>query len=194
MILNEKEAEEFLEQQGFGVIQRHFITNENQIKTIKLPLPWVMKASGKKIIHKRKLGGVKLNIKSLEQAKQAFHKLEKIDSFEGAIIQPQINGQEIILGLKDTEEFGIVIMVGAGGSCVEEKADVSFRVCPITESDTEEMIKELKINIKNPSKVKNSLLQLSSLASRFPTIKEVDINPLFVNEQGAIVVDARLVK
>jgi len=194
MILIEKEAEKFLENEGFDVIDRFYVTEENKISKVPLNFPWVMKASGKKIIHKRKIGGIKLNIKNIEEAAKTFHELKKLESFEGVIIQPQIKGQELILGLKYTQDFGIVIMVGAGGSRVEEKKDVAFRVCPIKKEDAWKMLHEIKIEVINKKAVKKNLLKLSRIAEKYPNIKELDINPLFIDKEGGIVVDARIVK
>ena len=198
-MLTEKEAENFLEKENFEVIKRIFVKNKDELKNVgeKINFPWVMKVSSKKISHKKKIGGVILNIKSLDEAQIAFEKISKIENFEQVIIQSMIKGEELIIGLKKTPEFSRVIMLGAGGSNVEEKKDVSFRVCPIKESDAEEMIKELKIYGEIEKKVnleliRQNLLKISKLAEKNPNIQELDINPLIVNLNEAVIVDARI--
>jgi hypothetical protein len=195
----EKEAENFLEKENFNVLKREFSNNKEELKNItkKIDFPWAMKISSKKIIHKKKVGGVILNIKNLNGAQIAFEKLSKIENFEQVIIQPMIKGEEFIVGLKKTPEFNIVIMLGAGGSNVEEKKDISFRICPIKEKDAEEMIKELKIYGSIEKKVnlgllKNIILKISRLAEKCQNIKELDINPLIINKKEAIIVDVRI--
>jgi len=195
----EKEAENFLEKENLKVIKRAFVKDKNELKNAgkKINFPWVMKISSEKIIHKKKVGGVILNVKNLNEAQIAFEKLSKIENFEQIIIQPMISGEELIIGLKKTPEFGITIMLGAGGSSVEEKKDVSFRICPIEKKDAHEMIKEIKIynelNRKvDVSLIEKNLLKISSLAKKHPNIRELDINPLIVNKKEAIVVDARI--
>jgi len=198
-ILTEKEAENFLEKENFKVIKRIFLKNKDELKSSgeKIKFPWAMKISSKKIVHKKKAGGVILSIKDLNEAKIAFEKLSKIENFEQVIIQPMIHGEELIIGLKKTPEFNLVIMLGAGGSGVEEKKDVSFRVCPIKKEDAKEMIKELKIyNLiekkVNFNQIEQNLLKISELSLKYPNIIELDINPLMVNSESASVVDARI--
>jgi succinyl-CoA synthetase beta subunit len=196
--LTEKEAEDFLEKHKFKVVKRVFIKSKSELNDIenKIKFPWVMKISSRHIVHKTQLGGTILNIKSIKQAEKAFDKLKKINDFEGILVQEFIPGKELILGLKSTPEFGLVIMVGAGGTEVEKIRDVSFRVPPITESEAEEMIKELRVynQIKNCNikEIEKCLLLLSRFAERNSHIKELDINPLIINKKEAVVVDARI--
>ena len=197
-LLLERQAENFLEKEGFYVINRKYIKSRKDIDKIRLKYPLAMKVISKKDIHKTRAGGVILNITDLRKAEESFDKLKKIKGFEGVNIQEMINGKFLILGLKKTEEFGIVIMFGEGGVEVEEKKDISFRVCPINEKDAEEVIKEVKAYKKIMGKVdfkliKKNLLRLSKLAEKYPKIKELDINPLIVSKDYAVVVDARMI-
>jgi succinyl-CoA synthetase beta subunit len=200
-ILTEKEAEDFLEKQGFSIVKRAIAKNSEEIVAAskELKFPWVMKASSQKIVHKAKLGGVILNISSQIQAQEAFDKLSKIEFFEQAIIQEMALGEEIIIGLKKTPEFGLVIMFGKGGSRVEEEKDVSFRVLPASKIELKNMIKETKfykileekqVNMKSIAQV---LDKTAKLAKDYPNILEFDINPLIVNHEQAQVIDARIV-
>ena len=121
-ILTEKEAEDFLEKEGFEIIARSVAKSKKQLEitaeTIKFP--WAMKIISKKIIHKRAAGGVILDISNIEQAESALNVLSELEGYERAIIQPMISGSELILGLKKTPEFGLAIMIGKGGSDVEK--------------------------------------------------------------------------
>jgi succinyl-CoA synthetase beta subunit len=195
---SEKEAENFLEKQGFDLIKRKMIKNKSELSSIEFNFPWVMKVSSKNIIHKSKTGGVITNIKTLVEASNVFDKLSKIDNSEGVMIQSMQRGYEIILGLKNTKEFGLSIIVGNGGTQVESKKDVSFRITPITKGDAQEMIDELKIadELKKQTSIQlitDNLLKLSKLAEKYPQIQELDINPLIVNKTEAKVVDARMI-
>jgi acyl-CoA synthetase (NDP forming) len=87
-----------------------------------------------------------------------------------------------------------MIMFGLGGIYVEVLKDVSFRIAPVTRSVAREMINEIKsINLlrgvrgENPSDIQSVievLLKISQLVTDFPDIIEMDINPLFVLEEG----------
>ena len=198
--LTEREAEEFLEKNGFKVVNRALAKSKQDLikieKQIKFPL--AMKVSSKDINHKMKLGGVILNIKTQKEAERAFEKLSQIKGFEQAMVQEMLSGEELILGIKKTPEFNQVIMLGAGGSNVEQKKDVSFRVLPINKEDTKQMLEELKIynQIKDKVHVElilQNLLKLSNFAEKNPNMQELDINPLMINKNQAEIVDARIV-
>jgi succinyl-CoA synthetase beta subunit len=193
-IILEKEAEDFLEKNQFSVVNRNFIKNKSQLKNIKLSFPWVMKVYSRKIIHKNKANGIILNIKNLSQAKHAFIKLSKLKGFQGTIIQEQIKGQELILGLKSTEDFGLSILLGKGGTDVEKIKDITFRIIPINQKDAEQMIKDLKIKINNKQAIINNLLKLNKLALKNKNIQELDINPIILTKDKATIVDARIIK
>ena len=193
-IILEKEAEDFLEKNQFSVVNRNFIKNKSQLKNIKLSFPWVMKVYSKKIIHKNKANGIILNIKNLSQAEHAFIKLSKLKGFQGTIIQEQIKGQELILGLKSTEDFGLSILLGKGGTNVEKIKDITFRIIPINQKDAEQMIKDLKIKINNKQAIINNLLKLNKLALKNKNIQELDINPIILTKDKATIVDARIIK
>jgi len=156
--LTEKEAEDFLEKNNFPVAERIFINEKESIKKIKISFPWVMKISSKKIMHKAKIGGVKTNINSIEEAEKIFDTLSKIPEFEEIIIQKQITGKEIILGIKKTPEFNHVIMFGKGGTNIEKEKDISFRAIPLKETEIISMINETSISKElNTQEIQNSI-------------------------------------
>lgn len=204
-ILTEKDAEDFLEKNKFPVADRIVVKREDQIgnavKKVKFPVS--MKIIGKNILHKSDVGGVKLNIKTFDEAKKAFDSLKKIRGFQGVLIQEFVPGKYVLIGLKKTNEFGHVLAFGLGGIFTEVINDVSFRVCPIKEKDVLEMIDEIKgkqilygtrgqksVNI---NAIKKILIKISNLSLKYPKIKELDINPVIVNAKEAKIVDARII-
>lgn len=195
----EREAEEFLKQHSFDVIETYFIDDEKKLKGVveKIGFPIVLKISGKDIVHKSRIGGVKTEIKNFAQVLKAFSELKKIRGFEGILIQRQIKGEEFLLGIKNTDEFGHVIVFGAGGIDVEKVQDVAFRVCPIEKEDVFEMIKEIKnsecLSKEDIEHLSEVLLKLCHLSKNFPAIKELDINPLILEKGKGKIVDARIV-
>lgn len=191
----EKEAEDFLEKNKFNVAKRAFVKNKKQLKKIKIPFPWVMKISSKKIMHKAKINGIILNIDSIEKAEQSFSQLSKIKYFEKAIIQETIKGKEIVIGVKHTSEFEHVIMFGKGGTSVEKEKDVCFGVFPI--KNISKMIKDTKIfkelSKKEIQNTKNIIEKIQKIIRKYPKIIELDINPLFIDDKIATIADARIV-
>lgn len=199
MIFTEKEAEHFLGKEGFVIVKSIFVKKQSELfKAVNsLGFPLVMKASGKNIIHKKKIKGVKLNINSYESALKSYKELSKVSSFEGAILQKQVNGKEIFLGLKKTPEFEHVLAFGTGGSNAEKIKDISFRICPLEKKDIYEIISDTKIgktlNSNEKETLKIVLKKLSELSNKFPKISELDINPLFLENKAYYVADARIV-
>ncbi len=194
-ILTEREAGLFLRKNGFDVAKRAYVEKKEALKSVSenLNFPWVMKVSGKEIVHKTKVGGVVTNVKDYETALNVFDKLKKIQFCEGVIIQTQVTGKEFLFGIKKTPEFGHVIAFGAGGTRTEKLKDVTFRVCPFKKKEAREMIREVEIGRdldKTMSKViEKNILKLCKLVKKYPWIKELDINPLM---QGKII-DSRIV-
>ena len=199
--LTEKEAEDFLEKEGFRIVKRASIKSEEEIKAVEksIKFPWVMKVSSSRLSHKAKLGGVALGIDNQMKAQEAFDKLSKIQGFEECIIQETASGEEIIIGIKKTAEFGSVLMFGRGGSKVESEKDVSFRAIPMKTEDIKAMISETRVS-KILEEERTSMKEIAKniklaekLAKKYPNILEFDINPLFVNQKSAKVADARII-
>ncbi len=196
-IFAEREAENFLKKAGFRVIETFFIRKKTEIEKAaeRIGFPLVMKVSGKKILHKNELGGVKVGIKSYEQAAKTFDLLKRIKGSDGVLVQRKIHGQELLLGIKKTPEFGHVIAFGIGGTDVERIKKVSFRVCPLEEKEVLSMINEIKINLKkeDTNSIVKNIIKLCALVKKYPRIKELDINPLIVEKNKALIVDARII-
>jgi acyl-CoA synthetase (NDP forming) len=112
-------------------------------------------------------------------------------------------GKEVILGVTFDRTFGHMIMFGIGGIYVEVLKDVAFRIAPVGPFDAEEMVREIRTfpllqgtrgeGAVDLASIVNSILRLSLLVTDFPQIQELDINPLVVNDRGAVALDARII-
>ncbi len=203
-VLTEYSAEEFLESNGFPVVERRVFSNSHEAYDYakKLSFPVVLKIASNKLLHKSDVNAVRLNVYS-EDFFKIFDELRdmKIEK-EGVLVQKFVHGKYVLIGLKKDETFGHVIAVGLGGIFAEVIKDVSFRVVPIDKKEVFEMLKELKgfgilsgyrgekVNIDLIVKM---ILMVSRLAEKYPEILELDINPLVVNSKSARIVDARIV-
>ena len=179
-------------------------------QTMRFPL--VLKISSDVSLHKSELGGVKLNLQSTHELKNAYAEiLDSIQKFGRGkgelsfVVQEMVSGgKEIIMGINRIPGFGSLLMFGMGGIYVEVLQDVAFRIAPITETDAEEMIKEIKgysilSGIRGEKPVatdflKTILLNLSKLAQDFPQIFEMDMNPFmaFPDQSECKAVDVRI--
>ena len=196
---SEKSAKDFLKKEGFEILKSVYIKKfeDIKVKTKNLNFPIVAKIFGKKIIHKSKIGGVKLNLKSYEEIFKVFEEMKKINGFEGVVVQKQVKGKEIFLGLKKTHEFGYAIGFGTGGVNVEQIKDINFRIAPLSKKEIKGMINDTKISKELSKNEKNSieknLILLQNLSKKYPKISELDINPLILNKNFSKIIDARMV-
>lgn len=171
----------------------------------------MMKISSPDILHKTDIGGVRIGINSKKEAQEAFTEITlKAKKFmpsafiNGVAVYGMVpKGREVIIGLTFDRTFGHMIMFGLGGIYVEVLKDISFRIAPVDAVDASEMIHELKTfpllkgtRGEKPADIDSlidCILRISQLAMDFPAIQELDINPLVVNERGAIALDARII-
>jgi acyl-CoA synthetase (NDP forming) len=211
--LLETEAKELLREYGISVPDFKLIKSEDEIVGLakEINFPIVMKIVSPDILHKTEAGGVKVGIKDEKEAKAAYQdiiykvkKYKKEAKISGVITYSMIPQEtEIIIGMMKDPCFGPTIMFGLGGIFVEILKDISFRILPLEERDAEEMISEIKgyqilkgIRGETPKDVKSIrdvLMKISQLVMENPEIKEIDLNPVFVFNEGLQVVDARMI-
>jgi acetyltransferase len=167
--------------------------------------PVALKIVSPQISHKSDVGGVRLNVDQPSEAEQTHQRMKNLSRkhFYGMLIQRMIpDGKEVILGVKRDPSFGPVLLFGLGGIYAEILEEVSLRVAPIHRHEAEEMILESKAGrileglrgegALDREAVVESLLRLSQLATDFPEIEGVDINPLRVLKKGVVALDARI--
>jgi len=212
--LPEEEAAKILEAYNFPLLKSGLAKSDEEAEEISnnLGYPVVMKIMSDDIVHKFDVGGVILNINSKQDAKNAFNtiiqnvKKNKPDvKTKGVFVRQMIPpGEEVILGLKRDSTFGAVIMFGLGGIFVEIYKDVSFRIAPLDSKSVNKLITETKASailsgargrpMRDIKSLKDCIMRLSQLAIECPQIRELDINPLIVLEdgKGSFVADAKI--
>ena len=174
--------------------------------------PVVLKLHSYTITHKSDVGGVRLNLLNDEQVKTAFRDIESSirervgkSHFMGVTVQPMVveKGIELILGGTTDQQFGPVLLFGAGGRMVEIFADRALALPPLNTTLARRMMERTRIwKALQGSRASKQvdLLALAQLAVRFsnlvishPRIKEIDINPLITSDRGFLALDARIV-
>jgi len=170
------------------------------IKSKELGFPVVMKVVGP--VHKSDVGGVVLNIDSIEKVEAEFNRMIKIKDTSAILIQPMLSGTELFVGAKAEDNFGHLILCGLGGIFIEVLKDVSSALVPIGKVEAKEMIQSLKsykiiegvrgqegVNIEMFADI---IVRLSALLQAAPEIQELDLNPLLGTSEKVIAVDARI--
>ena len=212
--LLEEEGIEILNAYGFPLPKSILAKSEDDaIDTAnKIGYPVVMKIASPQIVHKSDAGGVKVNLTNDEEIRNAFKEIvesaKKYDNkaeIKGVLIVEMVKGgKEMIIGSKLEPGFGPVIMLGMGGIYVEILKDVTFRLAPLTDQEANDMISSIKtkkllegVRGEKPSdieKLSECIQRLSQLVTDFKEIKELDMNPVLVmeNGQGCKILDVRI--
>jgi len=185
------------------------VEKEDELEKIaqEIGYPLVLKVDAESVVHKTEAGGVSLDIKDKNELESAFQTMFKTFAKEkpSFILQSYLKqGKEVIIGAKGNEGLAPTIMFGLGGIFVETLKDVQFRLAPLSEEDAWEMVRSIKgypvlegtrgEKAADCDKLVEILTRFSQLVTDFPEFDEMDLNPVFVFEegQGAMVVDARL--
>ncbi len=174
----------------------------------EMGFPIVVKLYSRTITHKTDVGGVKLNLKSLDAVKKAFDEIQSAvpkKDFLGVTVQPMIklDGYELILGSTIDEQFGPVLLFGSGGQLVEVYQDRALTIPPLTTTLARRMMERTKIYSAlfgvrgrkgvDMAKLEQILVQFSDLIVSEPWIKECDINPLLASPEQIVALDARVI-
>ncbi|QKQ98711.1 CoA-binding protein [Candidatus Nanohaloarchaea archaeon] len=171
--------------------------------------PLVMKIDSPEISHKTDVGGVKTGVENREDVQESFREIiENVHHakngevpINGIVIQEELNGLEVALGMKRDPQFGPMILVGLGGIYIEALHDISFGIAPISEEEAEQMIEELQSSDlfkgvrgedHSMEPVKDAIIRLGELALNHEEISEIDVNPLILKKDEAFVSDIEL--
>jgi acyl-CoA synthetase (NDP forming) len=132
-----------------------------------------------------------------------FHLCTPGGSLDGILVQKQVHGVELLMGVKCDPQFGPVLVAGAGGIYTEVLKDVARALAPITPDQATKMLESLKIypilqGVRGQAGVDlkaltGALVNLSRLAVDYPEIRELDLNPVVATPQTCWCVDCRIV-
>jgi acyl-CoA synthetase (NDP forming) len=203
-ILTEYESKRILKHIGIPSVETRLAANLKEVVSIsqRFGFPVVLKIASPDVVHKTDSGGVKLDLKTISEVKQAHRDIlssvrRKYPHalIHGISVQKMAPpGTEVIIGTSKDPQFGPVIMFGLGGIFVEVLKDVSFRVIPVSRKDAQEMIQEIKgfpllrgYRGMEPASIPAliaMILKVSKFANENPQIKEMDLNPIFAYKDG----------
>jgi acetate---CoA ligase (ADP-forming) len=195
---------------GLPAVSQRVVREIDQIPAAaeQLSSRMVLKAYGPDLLHKTEYGAVQVNLAGADEVVDAATGMKQTLDRAGIDVESWVlqsmaeEGVEMLIGAAHDPQFGPVVVLGAGGVMVELMHDISFRLAPLSHSDVSEMISEVKTTQlltgfrgepeRDVDALENALLRLGKMVDDLPQIAELDCNPVFVHNQGATVVDARI--
>lgn len=206
-ILDEYDSKRLLKAYGIPVPEEILCHNADEAveAALRIGFPVVVKACDSSIIHKTDLGLVYLNISDQQSLLNAYHAIQKsVGKTVSVLVGKMIKGQrEFLAGITFDEQFGPCVAFGVGGIFTEAINDVSYRIVPMSDAESEEMVNDIKsnkllsayrgmpaVNIKSLAKILSTLSRLPLIHDE---IKEIDINPIIFSDTDPFAVDALIV-
>lgn len=203
--LSEVKSKRMLKENGIPLELGVIVTSREEIskKAEGVTFPIVMKIESDDILHKSDVGGVILNIKNAEEAASAYDAImANVESkapdarINGVLMQNMMpQGMELILGVKRDAQFGPMLLAGLGGVFVEVFGDSSLYPIPLNQEEARRMLESLKsykmlkgyrgTAPRDIDAVVDMMVSISDFAAAHKNeLCELDINPLFVYEEG----------
>jgi acetyltransferase len=208
-VLNERESKEVLAAFRVPVAAASLVrcASEAVLVAQRIGFPVAMKISSAEIPHKLVAGGVRLNLGDAAAVHAAYGEILAAAAanvpgarIEGVTVQPMVGKPgaiELLLGIFRDPLFGPVIVFGAGGAQVELIRDRAVSLPPLNAFLVKELVERTRIASLLRARgdaacraVESVLLRVSELACELPWLRDLDINPLIVDGDGAIAADA----
>ena len=175
----------------------------------RVGFPVALKIASPDISHKSDLGGVVLGLSDADGVRRAAAAMlariaaaRREARIEGVLVQPMVTGgMELLVGMVRDVQFGPLVVVGFGGIYVEVLGDTATRLAPLTTEEALRMLDELKMAAalrgargRRPvdrAALAETIAGFARIGVDRPELAEMEINPLMVGPDGAVVVDAR---
>jgi acyl-CoA synthetase (NDP forming) len=178
---------------------------EAQFAASDLGYPVVLKALGSS--RKSDRGGVQVGIAGEGALEAAFMEMKsrlKPPAFSVERMAATTDGVELIVGVRRDPSFGPVVVIGMGGVYADVLQDVAVALAPVSQDVADQLLRSLRgaplllgtrgrpaLDLAAGARV---AVALSVLAAERPDIAEIEINPVLVGREGALALDARIVR
>lgn len=214
-VLTEMESKALLSAFHIPVTQTILARSANEAMMIatQLGYPVALKIDSPDISHKSDVNGVALNVMNASAVRDVYQsmiqtvsKLQPTAKINGVTIQKMARskrGRELYIGLKSDDPFGPVIAFGAGGTMIELIDDGAMELPPLNQFLARRLIERSRVadtlgewrgaSAIDRDELEHVLLRVSEMVCELPQLREMDINPIIVDESGAVAVDARIV-
>ncbi|MDR6659841.1 succinyl-CoA synthetase beta subunit [Tardiphaga robiniae] len=213
VMLNEADSLALLASRGIPVVPYRLVHSRAEAEAAfdAIGGKVVVKGCSADIAHKSELGLVKLGVASREAVGEVYAEMEEIirkhgSRFDGVIVAAMTGGRrEIVIGAHRDPVFGPVVMVGDGGKYVEVFKDTTLLLPPFTRDDAKRALAKLRIaplfegvRGEPPMDVDalvDAMVRIGELmADTSARVMSIDLNPVMLNTNGCVVVDAVVFK
>jgi len=187
--------------------------NEAMMIATQLGYPVALKIDSPDISHKSDVNGVVLNVMNAVGVRDIYNDMMQSVArqqpharINGVTVQNmarQKRGREIYIGLVTDDPFGPVIAFGAGGTMIELINDRAMELPPLNQFLARRLIDRARVSetlgewrgasAVDMDALEHVLLRVSEMVCELPQLREMDINPIIIDESGAVAVDARIV-
>ncbi|ABQ27068.1 Acyl-CoA synthetase (NDP forming)-like protein [Geotalea uraniireducens Rf4] len=199
----EQEVKGLLRELGIAVPSGVFIPAGEPVPSPhSLLFPLVAKAALPGVASKNDIGGVRLGIRDAAELSVAVAELEKIPVAAGVLVEEMARpGVEVIVGGAVDPQFGPIVMFGLGGLFVELFRDVAFAMAPLDRRAARRLVEATKGAVvlrgyrgKPPVDMESLLSVVVAVSELIGSgfIEEIDLNPVELYPDGALVVDAKM--
>lgn len=188
---------------GFLIPRQRVVASPDELSEAcgAIGFPVAMKVEGP--LHKSDLGGVRVGVADVRAARATFGELMALEGARGVLVQEMVAGTEVIFGSSRSGDMGHVVMFGLGGIYTAALKDVQFALAPLAPEECREMVTGIKAfpiieGVRGQSGMSQDLLmdyaaKVGRLVTDFPSIREIDLNPVKGYGRELYVVDARII-
>ncbi|MCA4904672.1 MAG: acetate--CoA ligase family protein, partial [Rhodocyclaceae bacterium] len=213
--LSEPEAKQALAAMGIAVPAGEVAADAASAAAIaaRLPGPFAVKVVSPDILHKSDARAVSIRLADADAVRVAVETMSAEPEVQAARVDGWLvermaaPGVEMVIGAVRDPQFGMMVMVGLGGVFVEVLGDVAFRLVPVARHEAESMIDALQgrallDGARGRAPVSRAALvdllltvggEGGLLHRHGDSIAELDLNPVIVSADAAVVVDARVI-
>ncbi|MBP5228788.1 MAG: acetate--CoA ligase family protein [Bacteroidales bacterium] len=197
-------VEQLLDASGINRIRQVVALSEEDVvnAAISIGYPVVLKVVGP--LHKTEVDGVSLNISDEHTLRSEYERMSNIEGVTGFIVQPMQdeNFTELFIRAVRKENFSPLILCSLGGIFADVMEDITYCLAPVSAQEADKMIESLKAYpiLKgyrgqegvNQITFNDAIRRVSALCIAAPEIEELELNPLFGDENQTIVAGARI--
>ena len=214
-MLNEAEAKAVLAAYGIPVVATRVVPAEAAAAAKvagAIGYPVALKILSPDLTHKTDVGGVALGLDTADEVREAARAMlarvrrhqpaARIEGFTVQAMARRDHAQELIVGATVDRVFGPILLFGQGGTAVEVLADRAVALPPLNAPLARAMVERTRVArllkgwrdtpAADLDAVVATLLAVAQLLADVPELAELDINPLIVNHQGVLALDARI--